>query len=1050
MKWLLKHFSLSVIIFSLCFNFTAQSLKKEILYTHYDPVEYNWPAQITAIAEDSLGIKYFGTSSGVLIYNGATWKKLKTPFTVWSLVSDDNGRIYLGGENEFGHLKHGEKGEVYYSSLMDLTDYESGLENQDFRNILCSDTIVIFASQKYYFNYNFSKNKILEKYLPLEKDQNTVESLFTVNGQNFISINGLGLYEITTNFKKINIKNTEYLENEFITSGAIINNEILFLSSKKNLFVIDNNYLRLNDSVKNLINIHSSPFITELNNNYIVYSSSGGIQFFDENFQLKNEVNDSPPTCHLLDYKGDLWVGSLNGVYKINLSDGLQIIDLGKANIEKIESILISERHVNIGSYTSCYNINLNELSFYKYGENYEYFDIIKDPINNDSYLLAGVAGVDYYKIGGKHEVVNSCAPYTLQKDFNDSSRIWISNFDGISSISFQSGKWVDNGYVSNFNKDVSRIRFFNNRLFFSGNSGVFELLNRQYKNAKVVDVTKGLSTKNMIVMEVMENQLIVGTEKGLYRYNNENWVKMKILNQIDMSNQTVHLLKLLPNGQLWSVLYDETDYYRFNTGYFTMSDDYNLIWHKTPFQNLVNELFNDFEMDENGNVWAGGNKYMAIYKNDSIHMENPKLLISDVTISDTMSIGYSAINNFHRFFKKIPYEMNHISFDFTTLNFQAEDKVKFSYKLDGNMNNWSDWSTDKHIDFHNLREGKYQFKLKAQDVYDNLSDIVTFDFKIRPPWYRTITAYIGYFVLLLFGVYVAIRLANKRIQIRNEKLEKIVVDRTSEIKEQKEKLEISYEQLNEAHEDIEQSINYAERLQQGILPPLDLVEKWLPNSFIFFRPKDVVSGDFYWVEEFNNIIYFAAADCTGHGIPGAMVSMICSAALNKSLYEDEIYEPAIILDQTRQLVEDRFVRAKDKIKDGMDISLCSLDKEKGVLKWAGANNPLWILRKGSEEVEVISPNKQPIGYVENPEPFTPHEIQLNKGDSVYVFSDGFQDQFGGEKGKKYMRGKMRKFVVSLSNEKMNHQLKSFAKEFDQWKGNFDQVDDICVIGVEV
>ena len=255
---------------------------------------------------------------------------------------------------------------------------------------------------------------------------------------------------------------------------------------------------------------------------------------------------------------------------------------------------------------------------------------------------------------------------------------------------------------------------------------------------------------------------------------------------------------------------------------------------------------------------------------------------------------------------------------------------------------------------------------------------------------------------------------------------------------------------MNEAHEDIEQSINYAERLQQGILPPLDLVEKWLPNSFIFFRPKDVVSGDFYWVEEFNNIIYFAAADCTGHGIPGAMVSMICSAALNKSLYEDEIYEPASILDQTRQLVEDRFVRAKDKIKDGMDISLCSLDKEKGVLKWAGANNPLWILRKGSEEVEVISPNKQPIGYVENPEPFTPHEIQLNKGDSVYVFSDGFQDQFGGEKGKKYMRGKMRKFVVSLSDQNMKYQLNSFAKEFDQWKGDFDQVDDICVIGVEV
>mgnify|MGYP001186706258 CR=1 FL=1 len=1049
MKRVSKYFLFSIIIFSLCLKFTAQQLKKEILFKHYDPVEYDFPAQILSIAEDSLGIKYFGTTSGILIYDGSIWKKLKTTFTVWSLFSGENGRIYVGGENDFGQIKTSENGNLLFQSTADDINNKFELQNQDFRNITSKNHIIYFASQQTLFSYNSLTKQLREIFLPIENKVNILRSMFTLDNNQYVHIENQGLYIYDTQFKKLPTEKSDEFSNNFITSGVKTKNELFFISSKNIIYNLKDNLLKR--SKFKIYQDHSSPVITiDEKFNFVIYSLNDGLSLYNSKFELSNDMSTVSSNCHMWDNNGDLWIGALDGIYKINVKDGLQIIDLKKPNIEKIESIFISSNILNIGTYTSCYSAYINDLKFNIYGEKYEYFDIIEDPIIDGSLLIAGVAGVDQYKLGGKHKMINTCAPYTLLVDPEDSNKVWVSNFDGISNIIYQNGRWKDNGYVNNFNKDVSRIRFFKDRLFFSGNSGVFELLNRQYKNIKVLNHNDGISLNNMIVMEVFEDQLIVGTENGLFRFLDGNWIKMKIINHKEMTNQTVHRLKLLPNGQLWAVLYDPVDYYRFNTGYFSMTDDYNLIWHKTPFQNLVNELFNDFDMDENGNIWAGGNKYIAIYENDSIQIEKPKLLISEVTISDTMSIGYSAFSNYQRFFNKVPYKMNHISFDFTTLNFQAEDKVKFSYQLEGNMNNWTDWSTDKHIDFHNLREGKYRFNLKTKDVYDNMSDIMTFEFKISPPWYRTIIAYIIYFLLLISVIYITVRLANKRIQTQNEKLEKIVIDRTSEINKQKEKLELSYEQLNEAHEDIEQSINYAERLQQGILQPLDLVDKWLPNSFIFFRPKDVVSGDFYWVEEFNNIIYFAAADCTGHGIPGAMVSMICSAALNKSLYEDEIYEPARILDQTRQLVEDRFVRAKDKIKDGMDISLCSLEKEKGILKWAGANNPLWILRKGSEEVEVISPNKQPVGYVENPEAFTQHEIKLNNGDSVYVFSDGFQDQFGGEKGKKYMRGKMRKFVVSLANENMEKQKKSFAKEFDHWKRDFDQVDDICIIGVKV
>ena len=255
---------------------------------------------------------------------------------------------------------------------------------------------------------------------------------------------------------------------------------------------------------------------------------------------------------------------------------------------------------------------------------------------------------------------------------------------------------------------------------------------------------------------------------------------------------------------------------------------------------------------------------------------------------------------------------------------------------------------------------------------------------------------------------------------------------------------------VEEKQQEITDSINYAKRLQQGILVPIDLVQSWLSESFILYKPKDIVSGDFYWIEKVGNKVYFAVADCTGHGIPGALVSIICSNALTKALHEDKIEGPSQILDQTRVLVEERFVRSHDEIKDGMDISLCCLNVDDKSITWAGAMNPLWIVIKDSKEVEELKPDRQSIGMVENPKRYKQHEVKLAKGDSVYLFSDGYQDQFGGEKGRKYMKGRFKKFILSIQDQDMQTQLASFEKEFNSWKGNREQIDDVCVIGVRI
>lgn len=270
-------------------------------------------------------------------------------------------------------------------------------------------------------------------------------------------------------------------------------------------------------------------------------------------------------------------------------------------------------------------------------------------------------------------------------------------------------------------------------------------------------------------------------------------------------------------------------------------------------------------------------------------------------------------------------------------------------------------------------------------------------------------------------------------------------------ISEQKLQVEKQKEEIEEAHKEIKDSIVYAKRIQSAILPPNKLVKEYLDDSFILYKPKDVVAGDFYWMETFASTpgekgVLFAAADCTGHGVPGAMVSVVCNNALNRSVREHQLLDPGKILDKTTELVISEFEKSEEDVKDGMDIALCSLEGNN--LKYAGANNPLWIIRNGAKEVEEIKANKQPVGKFDKASSFDTHSVKLNKGDSIYVFSDGFVDQFGGDKAKKYKSLNLKKFLVKIQDHPMENQKKLLDEEFENWKGSIEQIDDVCIIGL--
>lgn len=321
----------------------------------------------------------------------------------------------------------------------------------------------------------------------------------------------------------------------------------------------------------------------------------------------------------------------------------------------------------------------------------------------------------------------------------------------------------------------------------------------------------------------------------------------------------------------------------------------------------------------------------------------------------------------------------------------------------------------------------------------------------------------------LLLALFAA--LAFYRNFVNKKKDNVLLLEKNNQIQKQK-------DLIAEKNKEIVDSITYAKRLQEAILPPVESIQKQLPQSFVLYKPKDIVAGDFYWMHTISNHqMLIAVADCTGHGVPGAMVSVVCANALNAAVKEFKLTEPGKILDKVNELVEEAFGKSSSEVRDGMDISLLKIElidshpdnklpkgkliipkgqsladvveaSKKYNVDWAGANNPLWYIKDG-EWLE-IKADKQPVGKFINRKPFTNNSIQLKVSDSLFLISDGFADQFGGEQGKKIKNKVLKELLYKNASLDPQQQKQTLEKEFNSWKGEYEQVDDVCIIGIKL
>jgi len=390
---------------------------------------------------------------------------------------------------------------------------------------------------------------------------------------------------------------------------------------------------------------------------------------------------------------------------------------------------------------------------------------------------------------------------------------------------------------------------------------------------------------------------------------------------------------------------------------------------------------------------------------------------------------------------QSLNYLENDITFEYNSICLNNPDAVKYQIMLEPADKEWRSVTTQTVATYSSLAPDKYTFKVKARNsagVWN--SEPVTYEFTIKPPFYKTWWFILSVIALGIIAIVSYIKVREKNLVKEKKILEEKVEERTAEVVQKSIELE-------KKNKDITDSIRYAKRIQTAVLPP----EIPFENTFIFFRPKDIVSGDFYWIETIGNKEMIAAVDCTGHGVPGAFLSILGHSMLTKIVREYGILEPAKILDQLDleiiNALHQKNVKGERVVNDGMDLALICYNKDTQILEYAGGYNPL--LRIRGAELEEFKADRFPIGMttVHENKKFTNHEIKVEKGDAFYIFSDGYADQFGGEDGRKLRKKNMKDLLIDIQDKTMAEQGKYLEEYMLEWMKNYDQIDDIVFVG---
>ncbi|MFH2141539.1 MAG: SpoIIE family protein phosphatase [Bacteroidota bacterium] len=1070
--------------FLFCFTvFSVYSQLYRQTSTNFTPREYGqgYSSYTQAVTEDDQGLIYIGTVYGILQYDGYSWRYIpvKLGANVTSLAFY-NKTVYVGSQGDFGYLKADNYGKLCYYSLSDkLNDTDKNFSTV--RKTLVFDNKIAFQSEEGIFIYDNNKISVI-------KPKTSFHLAFTNNNKLYVRDRSIGLAEYTDNEFKPVTGGDIFTEFGIFAILPYQNNSKLIITQELGFYKWDNDGftpIELNSDQQNLL-INSMIIGGKLlsDGNFALYSLKNGIFILDKtlniitSYSINTGMRSSEVYDLIQDSNGNIWSATQKGVNRLQYSSPVSFFNETSGIYGNVQAVGVFNNSYLIGTSEGLFISDFEGMKLFReVSEIKGSVGVIRQTMNG---LWIGTANGLWYFDGKIIKQINQVQSLGL---LYIPEQNWIISAGASGLRVINSDNFLQLLTIDDIKIDVYGIAYqmSNDNVYQiwlgSKTQGVWQLdIYEDLKyNIDFYFVDDGLSADWVCAYQSGKN-IIFGTSLGVFRFISTE--EMKVLaNDTSLNERGFFNILDFPNNSngksITAFWHGENeseiamDSYIYNINMKDSSSD------NSKYKTLQLGRFNVIEKSGKQLLIGGDDGLAAIdrEKEDSFYFSKPVILLRKISIGKD-SVIWSGDVPYSGNSITIPYKLNSVNIEYASLYSDNGFKLQYAWRVEGEDEEFTNWSSDNKLTLSNLREGDYKLHIIAKNPQDVMSNELTFDIKsnelilsisIQSPWYRT---YLAYFIYLLIGIgiiYLIIQLNLRRLKANNRRLEEIVTIRTKEVVEQKEEIEIQKETIEEILQDINASISYALRIQQALLPSREFIKICFPDHFILYMPRNVVSGDFYWATSINNWTLITAADCTGHGVPGAFMSMLGISFLNEIVRKKEVTDAAMVLNKLRDAIIEALKQTggTGTQKDGMDMSLCAINTENYKCLWSGANNPLWYIKNENinkefedvlDKVEEIKADKMPVAIHITLTPFTNHELQLNKGDKLYLFTDGYPDQFGGSKGKKFMYKAFRQLLAENSALPMEMQGIELKKAYDMWV-NFEgqvheQVDDVTVIGI--
>jgi len=1048
-------------------------------------------SQVFELMQDSRGILWMGTNGGGLTrFDGKNFETFTTEDglannQIRQIIEAKDGHLWiftLAGLSRFdGHTfkNYGEE------EGLKILNFCHGFEDKKGRIWYANN----FNQQVGYLE-NDTLVDITQKYPELSHNQ-VFRSIFILHSGRILIDTRQGLYHYENDSLS-----WSPLNNLFKDSIQIIP---FFETSDNKLFCVVSPVNQRNNFVPKIINLQTNTLeeypdtlLSALNNVRDIYEDRQGILWFGlgnaglvrfdgkqvQTFTEANGLASNSIRSITKDREGNIWLGTNgSGLVKYTESPWTIYQEQHGLNAGFVWSIL-EKKDGNIWLGTSEGIVSYD-------GQKFEHFitqkgrnemGILHQIVEKeDGNLLLGTYTRGLYEFDGKEaQLVNEkygLQPISLGYLMKDNDDLWL--FQNQTLIRHQTEKTTifttDQTHLNGLASHILKAK--NGDIWFSMNNGI-----GRYNGKKFRIFTDKDGLKNVNIMQATEDNFgriwFATFGEGLIQFDGKKF--HPFTQQQGLSSNTIYSITTDNQGNIWAgTQLGATKISLTQTGEIKTIENFG----KNDGFWGVETNGKAILCDSKGNIWVGTIGGLQKYSPEKVISDSvpPQVRLKEIQLFMKKTNWKS--NEFQEFCELknpfnvpqnlvLPYDKNHLTFRFESSSFRVPEKVRYQWKLDGVDKDWSP-ITDKHeAVYAHLAPNFYVFHVRTMNDQGVWSKELTYAFRITPPiwerWWFLTFSFCGVMGLVITGVRLREKHRIKVIKEKNEKLEHTVKLRTLELTEKNAELEQQQEEilaqndhindqnqeLQRKNENITASINYAKRIQQAILPFEERIQAIFPEHFILFKPKNIVSGDFYWFQQIDNQKFIISAlDCTGHGVPGAFMSMVGDAILNQVVLDKHIDDADEILNALNQGIRLALRQENSGNQDGMDASLCVINYAQKIMQFAGAKNPLYYVQDA--QMNVIKGDRMPIGGSQYSlkQKFTRHNISFEKPIVFYIFSDGYQDQFGGVPTKKFMAKHFRELLFSISEKPVIEQCQILEETLQTWMQNQEQIDDILVIG---